>query len=315
MMNLENPLISVIVPVYNVEQYLKTCVDSVLNQSYKNWELILVDDGSPDNCPEICDEYAVKDDRIKVIHKENGGLSSARNAALDIATGEYITFLDSDDFWHNDYLSIMIGLCLQYNADIAQCSYIRGASTTFPEMNKKQNVKVFDNHSIFLEGYAKIIMCAKLYKRNLFDGIRLPEGKINEDDFTTWKFYYRGKRILVTNKSLYYYTVNEKGIMANQLQMPRLDYLEAYEERIEFFREKGIEDLEDFSRGHFCKALLLTSGNPMLSVDQRSIVNEAFTSNWLKIRYSKYLPLRLRFLFYFFRIMPGFTLWLVNKLR
>ena len=119
MMNLENPLISVIVPVYNVEQYLKTCVDSVLNQSYKNWELILVDDGSPDNCPQICDIYVAKDDRVKVIHKENGGASSARNAALDIATGEYITFLDSDDFWHNDYLSTMIELCMQYNADIA----------------------------------------------------------------------------------------------------------------------------------------------------------------------------------------------------
>ena len=103
------PLISIIVPVYKVEQYLHNCLNSVLAQSYTNWELILVDDGSPDSCGTICDEYTQKDNRIKVIHKENGGLSSARNAGLGVMTGEFVSFLDSDDFWLSDYLKILMG--------------------------------------------------------------------------------------------------------------------------------------------------------------------------------------------------------------
>ena len=102
-----HPFVTVIIPVYKVEKYLHNCVESVINQSYPHWELILVDDGSPDRCGSICDEYAAKDSRIHVIHKENGGTSSARNAALDVAVGEYVAFLDSDDFWHKDYLKIL----------------------------------------------------------------------------------------------------------------------------------------------------------------------------------------------------------------
>ena len=312
---MENPLISVIVPVYKVELYLHTCIDSVLNQIYKNLELILVDDGSPDNCPIICDEYAAKDIRVKVIHKENGGLSSARNAGLDIATGDYISFLDSDDFWHKDYLTILLNMCMKYNADIAQCSFVRGNETVFPEIKKDVTIKSFDNHSIFLKGYAKIIVWCKLYKRYLIDGIRMPVGKINEDDYTTWKFYYRAKKIVLTNQSLYYYTVNENSIMANQMKMPRLDFIEAYEERIEFFKRNGAKDLEDFSRGHLCKTMLLTSKNSMLSSEQKEIVDATFLSNWKLIKCSENVAFSLRILFLLFRFLPKATLHLLNLVR
>lgn len=309
------PLITVIVPVYKVEKYLHNCVDSVINQTYKNWELILVDDGSPDNCPQICDDYAAKDRRIKVIHKINGGLSSARNVGLDIAKGEFVGFLDSDDFWHADYLKILLDLSEKYSADIVQCSFIRGIETVFPIINKKVKVKSFDNHSIFLKGFSKIIVCGKLYKRYTIDEIRMPEGKINEDDFTTWKFYYRARKIVVTNQCLYYYTFNDKSIMANQLKLPRLDFIEAYEERIDFFNTKGEKDLEDYSRGHLCKAMLLTSNNPMLSEEQKEIVSRTFIINWSLIKFSRFIPLHLRLLFFIYRFFPKMTKRLVSIVR
>lgn len=120
-----NPKISIIVPIYNVEKYLQKCVDSILCQTYKNLEIILVNDGSPDNCPAICDEYAKKDKRIKVIHKQNGGVSSARNAGLDVATGKYVQFVDSDDWVEPEYSKTMINLIEENNCDLGICGYIK----------------------------------------------------------------------------------------------------------------------------------------------------------------------------------------------
>lgn len=309
------PLITVIVPVYKVEKYLHNCVDSVINQTYKNWELILVDDGSPDNCPQICDHYAAKDRRIKVIHKANGGVSSARNMAIDNAQGEYVAFLDSDDFWHADYLKILLDLSVKYSADIVQCSFIRGIETVFPIINKKVKVKSFDNHLIFLKGYSKIIVCGKLYKRFTIDDIRLPVGKYFEDDFTTWKWYYNAKKIAVTNQTLYYYTENNQSVMAGHKNEPRLDFIEAYEERIDFFNKKGEKDLGDYSRGHLCKAMLLTSNNPMLSEEQNEIVSRTFINNWSLIKFSRFIPLHLRLLFFMYRFFPKMTKRLVSIVR
>jgi glycosyltransferase involved in cell wall biosynthesis len=312
---MQNPLISVIVPVYKVEQYLRTCLNSVLNQTYNNWELILVDDGSPDNCPQICDNYAKKDNRIKVIHKKNGGVSSARNLALDNSQGDYVAFLDSDDFWHSEYLKIMIDLCQEYEADIAQCSFIRGTEKVFPRIKSSKNFRIFDNHSIFLKGYAKIIVCAKLYKSYLFEGVRMPVGKLFEDDFTTWKWYYKAKKIVVIDEALYYYTENEQSTMSGHAKLPSLDYIEAYEERIDFFKSNGVKELEDFSQGHLCKALLLTSNNKKLTSTQKNIVDATFLSNWQKIKHSKNVMLPLRILFFMFRFSPKTTLRLLNTVR
>lgn len=309
------PLVSIIVPVYKVEKYIHNCINSILNQSYRNWELILVDDGSPDNCPEICDEYALKDKRIKVIHKVNGGLSSARNTALDNFHGEYLTFLDSDDFWHSDYLNIMLELCKKNDAEIAQCDFVRGTEEFFPNLKIINSSKIFDNKSIFVSGQSKIILCAKLYKRYLFDKIRMPLGKINEDDFTTWKCYYNSNKIAVTNQPLYYYTFNNESIMSTSAKKPRLDFIEAYNERIDFFIENKDKNMEDFSRIHFCKALVLIDGNTLLSSEQKTIVNNAFTKNWKKIKKSKVLSISLRILFLLFTFSPNITHRILNIMR
>lgn len=256
------PLVSVIVPCYKVEQYLPNCIESVIHQTYDNWELILVDDGSPDACGKICDNYGQHDERIKVIHKKNGGLSSARNAGMKVMTGTYVTFLDSDDFLHPEALKIIVCYALEKNADIVQCGFVRGSETHFPIWRESEKVQEYNNHSIFTKFLAKIIVWAKLYKRELLDGITMPEGIINEDDWTTWKIYYRAKNILVTNRPLYYYTINPNSIMGTAKKKPDTTYYGAYDERIDFFLHKGEKDLEDvraFSFVSHCCSLTQTS--------------------------------------------------------
>lgn len=313
---MEKPLVSIIIPVYKVEQYLRTCIESVLEQTYTNWELILVDDGSPDKCGEICDEYAKIDHRIKVIHKDNGGLSSARNAALDMPPkGVFITFLDSDDFWHPDYLNTMVELQQKNAADIVQCEFVRGSSTTFPLLNKEVKIDVLNNHDVFLREKANIIMCGKSFNKSLFDGIRMPVGLYNEDDWTAWKLYYRAKTIVVTNQALYYYTINPSSIMGQLGKKPDLRYMNAYNERIGFFVGTGEKDLEHCSRLQLCKSLLLTYRNKQLSEDERNQVKAKFDESWKVIKSSPYIRPIYKVLFQSFRILPLLTSTIASKLK
>lgn len=311
-----NELISIIVPVYNVEKYLDHCINSVLNQSYTNWELILVDDGSPDGSPEICDRYALHNQKIKVIHKENGGLSSARNAGIDIATGDYITFLDSDDYLHSDYLKIMLSYAIEKNADIVQCDFSR-VKSDIPNSSKNNSItyQIYDNHSIFLKGAAKIILCAKLYKKDLWGVVRMPIGKINEDDFTTWKLYYNSHKILVLSEKLYFYRVNPKSIMASQKKYIRLDFLQAYEERIQFFRSLQENDLEMVSRLQLTKSLFLKCCNSNISEETYSLLRERFCINWELLKSSSVVDYKYRALFYFFYRVPCLVLFFVKFIR
>ena len=298
------PLVSVIVPCYKVEQYLPNCIDSVVNQSYDNWELILVDDGSPDKCGDICDGYAADDSRIKVLHKQNGGLSSARNAGMKVMTGEYVTFLDSDDFLHTGALKLLVGYALEKDADIVQCGFVRGCETVFPVWNVQEKVDIYDNHTVFTKFAAKIIVCGKLYKRGVLDGITMPEGIINEDDWTTWKLYYKARKIVVTNQPLYYYTVNPNSIMGTAKKKPDTTYYRAYDERINFFMKKGKKDLEDVSRLQFCKSLLLSYSNDQLTGEQRKEIRKRFGENWRVLKSSSYVPPLLKVLFFGFTVCP-----------
>lgn len=308
--------VSIVVPCYKVEKYLNTCIKSVQMQTYYNWELILVDDGSPDRCGEICDEYAAKDSRIRVIHKENGGLSSARNAALDLPPkGEFVTFLDSDDFWHLEYLEVLMNLQQKYHADLVQCGFVRGSESVFPPIEGSISIDVLDNHEVFIKEKANVIMWGKLYRTSLFDGIRMPVGLYNEDDWTTWKLYYRAKSIVVTNQALYYYTINPASIMGQLGKKPDMRYVNAYNERIGFFVGTGEKDLENCSRLQLCKSLLLTYGHSKLSEEERRMVKEKFDENWEEIKHSPYIRSFYKALFGVFRIMPMMTSKLAVKLR
>lgn len=310
------PLISIIIPVYKVEQYLRNCIDCVLAQTYSNWELILVDDGSPDKCGEICDEYAARDKRIQVIHKENGGQSSARNAGLDLPpSGEFVTFLDSDDFWHHEYLETLMDLQQKFHADLVQCGFVRGSESVFPKTKESVNIDVLDNHEIFLTEKSNVIMCGKLYRTSSFEGIRMPVGLYNEDDWTAWKLYYRAKTIVVTGQRLYYYTINPNSTMGLLGKKPDLRYVNAYNERIGFFVGTGEKDLEHCSRLQLCKSLLLIYRHSKLSKEERREVKYKFDESWKEIKHSPHIGLFYKALFSAFHIMPMLTSKITAKMR
>lgn len=229
--------ISVIVPIYKVEQFLSRCIDSLLNQKYNNFELILVDDGSPDRCGVICDNYAEKDHRIKVIHKQNGGLSDARNEGLKIATGEYIAFVDSDDWVTTDYLSLMLDTLKETGSDICECDVLK----TTEQATASQNVDVENITEVYstipalqqliCDGVFHQHVWNKLYKRRCVEGILFPVGKTNEDEFWTYRVFGQAQKIVKTNRILYYYYQRESSIMGSGYSLKRLDALEAKEQR------------------------------------------------------------------------------------
>lgn len=204
------PLITVIIPVYNVEPYLRKCVDSVIAQSYPNLEILLVDDGSPDNCGKICDEYAVKDRRIKVIHKPNGGLSDARNTALDVMTGAYVTFIDSDDQVSPRYIGTLYDLTVKYGADISVSSlqnFYRQDEIVSDDapavecgLSREEALR-----TMFYQDKFDNAACAKLYKSGMFRGIRYPKGMIYEDFGTTYKLLLLSNRVAWSSRRTYYY--------------------------------------------------------------------------------------------------------------
>ena len=188
------PLISVIVPCYNVEEYLPKCIESILNQTYRNLEILLVDDGSPDNCGRICDEYAAKDSRIRIIHKKNGGLSDARNAALDVMTGEYVTFIDSDDYVSDDYVEYLYKIIKESGVKLSVSSYQTFVDDSSAEIctNNPLFVKIVHTNDaltgMFYQQIFDTSAWAKMYHRSLFsDGIRYPKGWLYEDLPTTYR--------------------------------------------------------------------------------------------------------------------------------
>lgn len=205
--------ISVIIPVYNVEKYLRRCVDSVLNQTYKDIEVILVDDGSPDGSPKICDEYAQRDCRVTVLHKENGGLSSARNAALDSPlSGDFITFVDSDDWIEPDTYEYCIKIIDQYRAECIQYEINLTDSQEHSVMQPLERINVYEGNDVLQYfmlrstrasgGYS---VCGGIYHRDLLKDFRFREGKINEDIDYKFKTMKRCQRLVVSNQKKYNY--------------------------------------------------------------------------------------------------------------
>lgn len=247
--------ISVIIPVYKVEPYLRRCVDSLLSQTYQDYELILVDDGSPDDCGRICDEYAEKYDNIHVIHKENGGLSSARNAGIDYAMehsdSEWLTFVDSDDYLHPRYLEQLYLAAVENGVEISVCAYIETDGASGADASQDCATVLFAPEQLWVKmrGYAVVAVC-KLYKKALFESVRYPQGKLHEDEFTTYKLLFACDRIAYFSAQLYYYFQNSSGIMRSVWTPRRLDALEAIKEQVDYFKKnkfnhaykKGIVD-------------------------------------------------------------------------
>lgn len=218
---MQTPLISIIVPIYKVEPYLRRCLDSIVNQTYTNLEIILVDDGSPDSCPQICDEYAAKDKRIVVIHKENGGLSDARNAGLDICKGEYISFVDSDDWVDEKYIDFFCNLTKDNQYDFVIADYLQSNESSEAKHILCNNEAILGNIPI-ISAYCKLIYppCAwaKLYNRSFIEKnhFRFYPNLLFEDQLWSCQLASKAKNIYITKSKIYHYTIRNNSIMQSE---------------------------------------------------------------------------------------------------
>ena len=269
-MSQEKALISVIIPVYKVEKYVERCIQSVINQTYENLQIILVDDGSPDICGKICDEYAKKDHRIEVIHKSNGGLSDARNKGLEIAKGEYIGFVDSDDYIEADMYEVLYNLLKQYNADVSICNFytvsqgkisIKNADNGINEYNRIEILK-----EILLDRNIQSYAWNKLYKKELFDEIKYPIGKKYEDIGTTFFLLEKCNKVVVTGKSEYYYINRQDSIVNNVTETTITDYIELIMQRYDYI-EENIKELSSYNKDYL-KRILKTAEKDIKSLNE-----------------------------------------------
>lgn len=258
------PLISVIVPVYRVEEYLERCVKSILSQTYKNLEVILVDDGSPDQCPAICDACTEKDARVKVIHQENKGLSGARNAGIDAASGEYLAFVDSDDYVSPHFIEELYQLLQDTGCAIGQCrfSYVKGDGLV---EESDSAFCIYRGESLMEQLYGPeekatcfVVAWNKLYRAELFKetGIRYPEGRIHEDEATTYRLFHEAKKLAFLDRALYGYYTENGGSITSVFSAKRLQWLTAHEERIAFFKKNGYEKLLPAAYRKLCDACI-----------------------------------------------------------
>ena len=232
------PNITIIVPVYNVEEYLSRCLDSILVQSFTDFELILVDDGSPDGSGAICDDYAQKDGRIRVIHQHNGGAASARNTGLDSAVGDWIAFIDSDDWVHPDYLRIMHEAAVQKDADVVACKYkmvYEGAEITDLPMIPLYSSENREDYWVD-DRIGAVVPWGKLYRRRLFEELRFPVGRTAEDEFITHRMLFGCKTLVVLNNELYWYYYANSASVTHSNYLGRLhDAQDALYQHIVFF--------------------------------------------------------------------------------
>ena len=299
-------MISVIVPVYGVEKYLERCVGSILSQTFQDFELILIDDGSPDRCGEMCDRYAGQDARIRVVHQENRGLSGARNTGLGLAAGEYITYIDSDDRIEPKYLEVLYNNAVEFQAKVSVCAYglewehkSRQGQNKQNEsrQNKNQGEEVF--HTVVYTGRqaaekivkesarAMITAWGKLYHRDLKPLLVYPEGKTHEDEFVTYRVFYEAGRVAVSNQPLYRYLQRGGSIMNDGFREKRLDKIRALREAVTFFRDNNDWELERYARTRYLTNLQIAWYRTAKFLPDRKELGALLRAEW-KLTYSTY---------------------------
>lgn len=247
-MVIDIPLISVVIPIYNVEKYLDSCIESVIRQTYQNLEILLVNDGSTDQSEKICREYANKDARIKIINRKNGGLSAARNSGIREAKGKYIFLLDSDDVIHTKTLQILYESLYYTNSKIAIISH--------KCINEDQTPNIYENDlkkkmitlsgrecncafiSNELDSIDMTVAWGKLYSKCVFDKIKYPEGKLHEDEYTTYKIFDMCDKCVYIKTEVYYYRIRQKSIMSSKKTKNYIDAIMAFKEREKYFEER-----------------------------------------------------------------------------
>ena len=318
-------MISVIIPVYNVERYLERCVNSIINQTYKDLEIILVDDGSSDNSSQMCDDFIKKDSRVRCIHKKNGGLSSARNAGLDIASGEYIGFVDSDDFVEPTMYEKMLDLLISENCDLVECAtnfLCRDGQKIF---EKKENVVMpgkvaLERHLDWKirgkEYVPQVNVWSKLYKSVFWRERRFPEGKIHEDYFFNCQAFYYANRVGFLQEGLYnYLTYNENSITNAKFSVNDLYLINQYEFRMDFLKDKNEKKLYEMAKCEYYNLIIgLLWKCRLSSLKEENDIRKKILKNKFDILMSRIsIKRKIDYLCYF--IHPSIWLFMRSRMK
>lgn len=275
------PTISIIVPIYNTELYLSRCLDSILNQSFTDFELLLINDGSTDNSQKVIDVYSSLDNRVLSFEKSNGGLSEARNLGLENAKGEYITFVDSDDWLNQDFLAINLNALISNNSDLSISNFLRTDKAVADFKYDFFSVTCYSREEALTEIYGRFatsftVSWGKLYKKILFEQLRFPVGRLHEDEYITYKAIYFSNKIVFVDVPLYYYFQRSNSIMGSPYRIKSgFDAMDAMIDRFYFFKFNNINLLEE---AYF--SVILIYGNAIL----KSTINEMLELNILKKR-------------------------------
>lgn len=297
-------LISVVVPVYNVQEHIENCLNSLISQTYTNLQIILVDDGSTDESGKICDRYKELDNRVEVIHKPNGGLADARNTGLKQVKGDYIAFLDSDDYIYKTMYEDLYNLLKEYDADISEGDFLRidvskklESGKIIEEENSKRNIEAscYSNLDALrllygannYEYVKKVVVWNKLYKKEVIGEIEFPVGRLHEDEFTTHKILFNANKVVSTNKILHGYMQTANSIMRKPLKPKRIvDTLDSYTAASEFFKEKKLVEIEAKTRRRYLEYCIELTAK-VLNSDQNQELLEKLKDSY-KTFYSEY---------------------------
>ena len=313
----KQPLISVIVPVYNVEEYLPRCLDSIINQTYKNLEILLIDDGATDNSGKICDEYALKDNRIRVFHKENGGVSSARNLGLDNATGEYISFIDSDDYVELEYFELLSDLCLETGAEISMCGtiYVPHRQVSAICFNELKYIIESQNFSFTGEyGVSTDTVWAKIFKKEILQGIFFnPSLFVGEDSLFVAQAIKNSKKISINTTAMYSYFLRENSALhAKEFNDKHYTELVSWKEVCQLFADSPLIQETCFAAYAFrCRLLIERYYKSTLFREKYYKITKAeYRKNYKYIKKHLAINMKKKLLFFIFYISPALFLFL-----
>lgn len=281
------PLISVVVPVYKVKDYLGRCLDSILSQSFTSFDLIIIDDGSPDECGKICDKYAAKDNRVIVIHQENQGQAEARNVGIEWALknsdSEWITFIDSDDWIHEDYLKLLYENANEYNVNLSICNCIKTSEYNVEYFKPDKDVRLFDPEDFWcFRQYGG--PWAKLYKKECFRDIRFPKGIIYEDVFIIYRLIFMQTKLIYLEAPLYFYTIRENSTVTSKWTPRVLKQIEGMKEQIKFYK-----------KNQYYNALAVSKRNMLYDIKKQyedvTLLKKKYYKEFLKLKiwYKYYL--------------------------
>ncbi|WP_088034126.1 glycosyltransferase family 2 protein [Evansella clarkii] len=309
--------ISIIVPVYNLEKFIAKCVESILSQTFTDFQLILVNDGSTDNSGKLCDYYAAIDQRVKVIHKENGGVASSRNAGLTASEGKYIGFVDNDDYIHESMYEILYNTAVIHSSDIVVCDFKKVMEGQFIDISSLQNplsVRNMNNidalNQLYTEnGLTFVCPWNKIYKRELFDDIKYEEGFINDDETIAHKLLYESDRTTYINLQLYYYVQREGSQMNSPFNIKRLDAVYILKSRALFFKEKNEKDLQQKALKHFLEKFFWYYSLAGIHIDRKNKemkkLKSTFDSSFFELITHREFGWKQKIYLTLFRISPS----------